>query len=739
MPTATRLKRGGSCYNAAMTKTVHVIGGGLAGSEAAWQLARAGVPVVLHEMRPDRGTDAHLTDGLAELVCSNSFRSDDAEGNAVGLLHEEMRRAGSLILQAADATRLPAGGALAVDRDEFSKAVEQALANESLVEIVRGEIDGLPPADWDSVIVATGPLTSPALAQTIQSLSGEESLAFFDAIAPIVHKDSIDFKIAWMQSRYDKIGPAGTGADYINCPLDEAQYQEFLNGLETGEKTEFKEWEESTPYFEGCLPIEVMASRGPETLRFGPMKPVGLTDPNTGKRAHAVVQLRQDNALGTLYNMVGFQTKLRHGAQTEIFRKIPGLENAKFARLGGLHRNTFLNSPRVLDPLLRLKADPRLRFAGQITGVEGYVESAAIGLLAGRAAAAERTGGVFTPPPTTTAMGALLSHITVGADAETFQPMNINFGLFPPFTDRKRRGRDRKRARSEQALREIDGWLGIPPKDASERVVSHYAVGNDLGERLIEALRQTDRDLEHLTPRDLAPLDQLHTRGWPATVEQAEEFGFTPDMHVLDVGCGIGGPARYIAHQFGCRVTGVDLTADYVRAAKILTAQMGLSDKVDFQCANALALPFQDQSFDAVWSQNVSMNIADSLALYREFHRVLKQGGKVLMAEMAQGPGGPLHFPVPWARKPDISFLQTPDEIRQNILAAGLEIVSFVDDSETVIEWSKAQALKPKPPIAPVLKPALVFGDDFPERARNSTRNLNEQRALSIRVIGRRI
>jgi methylenetetrahydrofolate--tRNA-(uracil-5-)-methyltransferase len=445
-----------------MKNPVHIIGGGLAGSEAAWQLSQAGVPVILHEMRPDRGTDAHQTDGLAELVCSNSFRSDDAEANAVGLLHEEMRRAGSLIMRSADATRLPAGGALAVDRDAFSEAVEQALANEALVEIARGEIDGLPPAEWDSVIVATGPLTSPALADAIRKLTGEDSLAFFDAIAPIVYKDSIDFDIAWMQSRYDKIGPAGTGADYINCPMDAAQYQEFLDGLETGEKTEFKEWEATTPYFEGCLPIEVMASRGPETLRFGPMKPVGLTDPNTGGRAHAVVQLRQDNALGTLYNMVGFQTKLRHGAQTDIFRKIPGLENAKFARLGGLHRNTFLNAPRVLDNLLRLKADPRLRFAGQITGVEGYVESAAIGLLAGRAAAAERGGEDFTPPPATTAMGALLGHITGGADEDSFQPMNINFGLFPPFTERKRRGRDRKRARSEQALREIDDWLEHP-------------------------------------------------------------------------------------------------------------------------------------------------------------------------------------------------------------------------------------------------------------------------------------
>jgi methylenetetrahydrofolate--tRNA-(uracil-5-)-methyltransferase len=721
-----------------MTKTVHVIGGGLAGSEAAWQLARAGVSVVLHEMRPVKGTDAHQTDGLAELVCSNSFRSDDAEGNAVGLLHEEMRRAGSLILRAADANRLPAGGALAVDRDAFSQAVEQALADEPLVEIERGEIDGLPPADWDSVIVATGPLTSPAMAEAILSLSGEEALAFFDAIAPIVHKDSINFDIAWMQSRYDKVGPAGDGADYINCPLDEAQYAEFLHGLDTGDKTVFKDWEESTPYFEGCLPIEIMASRGPETLRFGPMKPVGLTDPNTGKRAHAVVQLRQDNALGTLYNMVGFQTKLRHGAQTEIFRKIPGLENAAFARLGGLHRNTFLNSPRVLDPLLRLKADPRLRFAGQITGVEGYVESAAIGLLAGRMAAAERNDEDFNPPPANTAMGALLGHITGGADADTFQPMNVNFGLFPPLTDRKRRGRDRKRARSEQALAQINSWLGIPPMDTPELVEKHYDAGEGLGARLIAALTEAGLDLDNLTPRDLAPLDQLHTRGWPATVEHAEEFGFTPEMRVLDVGCGIGGPARYIAHKYGCHVTGVDLTPEYIRAAEILTAQMGLSDRMDFQCANALGLPFEDQSFDAVWSQNVSMNIPDSQDLYREFHRVLKPGGRVFMAEMGQGPGGPLHFPVPWARKPEISFLQTPDEMRANVLASGLEIDSFVDDSDIAMEWSKRQASKPKPPVRPVLVPMLVFGDDFPERARNTSRNMAEQRALSIRVIARR-
>ncbi len=449
-----------------MTAPVHIIGGGLAGSEAAWQLARAGVPVVLHEMRPVRGTEAHQTEALAELVCSNSFRSDDWAGNAVGLLHEEMRRCGSLVLTAADAHKVPAGGALAVDRDHFSAAVSAALDAEPLVDIAREEIDALPPADWDSVIVATGPLTSPALSQAILGITGEDALAFFDAIAPIVYTDSVNMDVAWFQSRYDKPGPGGTGKDYINCPMDEAQYEAFIAALITGEKTEFKEWEQDTPYFEGCLPIEVMAERGPETLRFGPMKPVGLTDPRTGKRAHAVVQLRQDNALGTLYNLVGFQTKLKHGAQSAIFRAIPGLENARFARLGGIHRNTFLNSPKLLDEGLRLTADPRLRFAGQITGVEGYVESAAVGLLAGRMAAADRLGADFALPPPTTALGALLGHITGGATADTFQPMNVNFGLFPPppapdpeSGRRKLKGRDRKRAYAERALRDLDGWL----------------------------------------------------------------------------------------------------------------------------------------------------------------------------------------------------------------------------------------------------------------------------------------
>ena len=489
-------------------EAVHVVGGGLAGSEAAWQLAQAGVPVVVHEMRPVRETDAHKTDGLAELVCSNSFRSDEWSTNAVGLLHEEMRRAGSLIMAAADLTKLPAGGALAVDRDAFSAEVTRRLEAHPLVRIAREEIAGLPPADWGSVIVATGPLTSPALTEAILKLTGEDSLAFFDAIAPIIHYDSIDLDIAWKQSRYDKAGPGGTGADYLNCPMDKAQYEAFIDALLSGEKTEFKEWEANTPYFDGCLPIEVMAERGRDTLRFGPMKPVGLSDPRKqGQRPYAVVQLRQDNALGTLWNMVGFQTKLKYAEQTRIFRMIPGLADAQFARLGGLHRNTFLNSPVVLDHLLRLKADTRLRFAGQITGVEGYVESAAMGLVTGRLAAAERLGRSPIVPPATTAMGALVAHITGGhlvhdfnegegddgATAEaasgnspdtgaapaaasapskrrSFQPMNINYGLLPPAEapktgpDGKRlKGKDKgfakKRAASERALRDLADWL----------------------------------------------------------------------------------------------------------------------------------------------------------------------------------------------------------------------------------------------------------------------------------------
>ncbi|RIK94419.1 MAG: FADH(2)-oxidizing methylenetetrahydrofolate--tRNA-(uracil(54)-C(5))-methyltransferase TrmFO [Proteobacteria bacterium] len=437
-----------------MINPIHIIGGGLAGSEAAWAAAAAGVPVILHEMRPCRGTEAHRTDKFAELVCSNSLRSDDAATNAVGVLHEELRRAGSLILKAADATRVPAGAALAVDRENFSAAVTAAISDHPLISVRREEVAGAPPADWDSVIIATGPLTSPALSQAILGLTGEESLAFFDAIAPIVHADSIDFDKAWFQSRYDK----GDGKDYVNCPLEKEQYEAFVDALLAGEKTTFKEWEANTPYFNGCLPIEVMAERGRDTLRFGPMKPVGLTDPRTGRRPYAVVQLRQDNALGTLYNIVGFQTKLKHAAQVETFRRIPGLENASFARLGGLHRNTFLNSPRLLDGALRLKAEPRLRFAGQITGVEGYVESAAIGLLAGRFAAAERLGRPILPPPSTTALGALLVHITGGAMADTFQPMNVNFGLFPPLEGKVKKN-ERKGAMAARALADLDGWL----------------------------------------------------------------------------------------------------------------------------------------------------------------------------------------------------------------------------------------------------------------------------------------
>ncbi len=445
---------------------VHIIGGGIAGSEAAWQLAQAGVPVVLHEMRPHRRTDAHQTDHLAELVCSNSFRSDDAEYNAVGVLHAELRQAGSLIFKVADAHQVPAGGALAVDRDGFSAAVTAAITAHPLITVERGEITGLPPAEWGDVIIATGPLTSEPLAEAIRGLTGEESLAFFDAIAPIVHKDSVNFDLAWFQSRYDKEGPGGTGSDYINCPLNKAEYEGFIAAVLAGDKTDFKEWETNTPYFEGCLPIEVMASRGIETLRFGPMKPVGLDDPRTGRWPYAVVQLRQDNKLGTLYNIVGFQTKLKYAEQARIFRMIPGLENAEFARLGGLHRNTFLNSPRVLDGQLRLKADPRLRFAGQVTGVEGYVESTAIGLLVGRFVAAEKLGQPIAPPPVTTALGALLNHITGGANADTFQPMNINFGLFadlPPVPGVKKapKGRDRKAALARRALADCAAWLGL--------------------------------------------------------------------------------------------------------------------------------------------------------------------------------------------------------------------------------------------------------------------------------------
>jgi methylenetetrahydrofolate--tRNA-(uracil-5-)-methyltransferase len=465
---------------------IHVVGGGLAGSEATWQIAEAGVPVVLHEMRPVRGTEAHKTEGLAELVCSNSFRSDDAETNAVGLLHAEMRRTGSIIMKMGDAHQVPAGGALAVDRDGFSQAVTAALEAHPLVTIVREEVAGLPPPDWDSVVIATGPLTSPALAAAVGGLTGEKELAFFDAIAPIVHFDSIDMDKAWFQSRYDKAGPGGTGADYINCPLDRDQYEAFIDALLAAEKTEFKEWE-GTPYFDGCLPIEVMAERGRETLRWGPMKPVGLTNRhNPTVKAYAVVQLRQDNKLGTLFNMTGFQTKLKYGEQAAIFRMIPGLEKAEFARLGGIHRNTYLNSPKVLDETLRLKAEPRLRFAGQITGCEGYVESAAIGGMVGRFAAAERLGRVPILPPATTAHGALINHITGGhvvtidEGPRSFQPMNVNFGLFPPVSGVPTKGPDgqrlkgsaksqaRKRVLSARALADFDAWLGGDPRIAAE-------------------------------------------------------------------------------------------------------------------------------------------------------------------------------------------------------------------------------------------------------------------------------
>lgn len=439
-------------------KPIHIIGAGLAGSEAAWQAASAGVPVILHEMRPVRKTDAHKTDGCAELVCSNSFRSDDKFYNAVGLLHEEMRMCGSLIMREGDRHAVPAGGALAVDRDAFSNAVTDALNNHPLITIDRTEVAGMPPEEWDSVIIATGPLTSPALTDAIIKITGEDQLAFFDAIAPIVHTESIDMNIAWYQSRYDKEGPAGTGKDYINCPMNKEQYLAFVDALLSAEKTEFKEWEKNTPYFDGCMPIEVMAERGVDTLRYGPMKPVGLTNPHTGHRSYAVVQLRQDNALASLYNIVGFQTKMKYGDQTRVFKMIPGLENAEFARLGGLHRNTFINSPRVLNNKLQLKAAPRLRFAGQITGCEGYVESAAVGLFAGRMAAAERLGHTLDTPKNTTALGAILSHITGGANAETFQPMNVNFGLFPEI-ETDIRGRERKKLLADRALADMAQWL----------------------------------------------------------------------------------------------------------------------------------------------------------------------------------------------------------------------------------------------------------------------------------------
>ncbi|WP_075998019.1 methylenetetrahydrofolate--tRNA-(uracil(54)-C(5))-methyltransferase (FADH(2)-oxidizing) TrmFO [Salaquimonas pukyongi] len=472
---------------------LHIVGGGLAGSEAAWQAARLGIPVMLHEMRGVRGTDAHKSEDMAELVCSNSFRSDDATANAVGVLHAEMRLADSLIMACGDANQVPAGSALAVDREGFAAAVTRAIEDHPLITVVREEITGLPPRDWGQTIIATGPLTAPGLAAAIAAETGQESLAFFDAIAPIVHFDTIDLTKAWFQSRYDKAGPGGSGKDYLNCPMDEAQYNAFIDAILAAEKTAFKEWE-NVPYFDGCLPIEVMAERGRETLRHGPMKPMGLTnahDPDT--KPYAVVQLRQDNALGTLYNMVGFQTKMKYGEQTRIFRMIPGLEEAEFARLGGIHRNTYLNSPKILDERLRLKTRPDLRFAGQITGCEGYIESASIGILAARFAAAQMLGTELAPPPITTAMGALLHHITTGHVAydedgtsnersrRSFQPMNINFGLFPPLAEgelKKPEGVKRWRGKEKQLAKK---------QKYAKRALSGFAEWIDGQQRLLAA------------------------------------------------------------------------------------------------------------------------------------------------------------------------------------------------------------------------------------------------------------
>jgi len=434
-----------------MAFEIQIVGGGLAGSEAAWQLAEAGVRVRLSEMRGGGDTTpAHETDRLAEMVCSNSFRSDDAEHNAVGLLHQEMRALGSLIMGAGDKHRVPAGSALAVDREGFAAEITRAIEQHPNITVVRERVDALPD---HRTIIATGPLTGTDLAEAIAAETGQGALAFFDAIAPIVHRESIDMDKAWMAARWDK-----GGKDYINCPLDKAQYDDFVAALIDGEKMPFKEWETDTPYFEGCMPIEVMAERGPETLRHGPMKPIGLDNPSTGRWPYAVIQLRQDNALGTLWNMVGFQTKLKHGEQVRIFRTIPGLNNAEFARLGGIHRNSFINSPKLLDGELRLKSKPSIRFAGQITGCEGYVESAAVGILAARFAAAELRGEPLPPPPPETAIGAILAHITGGADADTFQPMNVNFGLMPPIEGRGKKA-DRKKAYTDRARDAFARWL----------------------------------------------------------------------------------------------------------------------------------------------------------------------------------------------------------------------------------------------------------------------------------------
>jgi|TARA_B110000879_G_scaffold92132_1_gene126149 methylenetetrahydrofolate--tRNA-(uracil-5-)-methyltransferase len=446
-----------------MTKPIHIIGGGMAGSEAAWQIINAGIPVILHEMRPKVETFAHQTQDLAEMVCSNSFRSDDDEANAVGLLHWEMRAANSIIMEMGDQHALPAGSALAVDREAFSSAVTKKLVKHSLLTVERNEVHGLPPKEWGNTIIATGPLTSKDMANDILANTDQKSLAFFDAIAPIVYADSIDMSKAWMQSRYDKGDTEEERTAYLNCPMDKETYENFIDALLLAEKTEFKDWEKDTPYFDGCLPIEVMAERGRETLRWGPMKPVGLTNPHQPQiKAHAVVQLRRDNALGTLFNIVGFQTKMKYSEQSRVLSMIPGLENAKFARLGGIHRNTFINSPLLLDDQMRLKSRPNIRFAGQITGVEGYVESAAMGLLAGKLAIAEHCGKTCNSPPNTTAMGALISHITGGADAKNFQPMNVNFGLFPPIDNVKggrRNRKDRYKAYTDRAKEEWTNWL----------------------------------------------------------------------------------------------------------------------------------------------------------------------------------------------------------------------------------------------------------------------------------------
>ncbi|HEX7857083.1 MAG TPA: methylenetetrahydrofolate--tRNA-(uracil(54)-C(5))-methyltransferase (FADH(2)-oxidizing) TrmFO [Sphingobium sp.] len=439
-----------------MSTDIHIIGGGLAGSEAAWQLAEAGHKVRLSEMRGGDMTPAHETDALAEMVCSNSFRSDDPNSNAVGLLHQEMRRLGSIIIREADKAKVPAGSALAVDRGLFAAGVTQAITSHPNITLVRERIDSLPESGL--TIISTGPLTAMSLAEDIRGTTGSDQLAFFDAIAPIIHVDSIDMDICWKASRWDKGSPDGDGRDYINCPMDREQYEAFVAGLRDGEKTDFKQWEKDTPYFEGCMPIEVMAERGAETLRFGPMKPVGLDNPRTGRWPYAVVQLRQDNALGTLWNMVGFQTKLKHAGQVELFRTIPGLANAQFARLGGLHRNTFIRSPELLDGELRLKTRPHIRFAGQITGCEGYVESAAVGLLAGLFASAELGGRGIDGPPADTALGALLSHITGGAEADSYQPMNVNFGLFPPMPDDVRK-KQRKQAYTDRARTSLSAWV----------------------------------------------------------------------------------------------------------------------------------------------------------------------------------------------------------------------------------------------------------------------------------------